>query len=448
MSDNDARSQSTTGNTTSGTIETNAAAGTAESSSSHELSIGNRLAACEGLVDDAVEKGLPAAVLADSLKDLGLKAVEAVDYLEEFNQRVAIRHSKAKQSESQQQDSPRESPRATHDQEGRDRAVDEAAWASLLSKLESSAAAQSLGLSSNVLDKVFELFGQEVSPSATLSKSVMDVAPHLADDEDTVFEDPHLRATQKCKMAYSSQKPFENLIIKGQGRKMREPVANSIWRLVILDKYVDFEKLYATLEPGYNPNDEAKELGDNFTLVEKNSVSSKRPVLTEAEWMRLYDIWVDAVLHFYPHRRVELASYRELVINMFRATVSPFPAIKYDRDSRERYSRQSCHLDSSKDVLPFPLLSQLLSHASPPSSSSRGSKRKSADDEAPKKRSETVCRNWNKGSCEGDSCRFGRRHNECCECGGHHRAKDRSECKAAFNSRQQPRSTAARGGRT
>jgi hypothetical protein len=445
MPDNDARSQSTAGNTTSGTIETNAA-GTAESSGSHDLPIDDRLSACERLVDEAVGKDLPATVLADSLKDFGLKAIEAIDYLEEFNQRVAIRRSKAKQSESQQQDRSHESPGPVHDQDDRDKAVDEAAWASLRSKLEPGPA-QPLGLSSNVLDKVFEFLGQEVSPSATLSKSVLAVAPHLADDEDTVFEDPYLGETQKCKIAYSSQKPFENLIIKAQGRKMREPVANSIWRLVILDKYVDFEKLYATLEPGYNPNDEAKELSDKFTLVEKNSVSSKRSVLTEAEWMRLYDIWVDAVLHFYPHRRAEFGSYRELVINMFRATASPFPAIKYDRDSRERYARQPCRLDSSKDVLPFPLLSQLLSHASQPSSSSRGSKRKSVDDEAPKKRSETVCRNWNKGSCEGDTCRFGRRHNECCECSGRHRAKDKPECKAALNSRQQQRATGAQGSR-
>ena len=39
------------------------------------------------------------------------------------------------------------------------------------------------------------------------------------------------------------------------------------------------------------------------------------------------------------------------------------------------------------------------------------------------------------GTCEGDNCRFGRRHNECNECNGSHRAKDRSECYAAFNSR-------------
>ena len=150
---------------------------------------------------------------------------------------------------------------------------------------------------------MLELLGQETTSSTSLSKSVLAVAPHLADDEDTVFEDPYLAETQKHKIAYASQKPFENLIIKAQGRRMREPIANSVWRLVILDKYVDFEKLYVTLDPGYNPNDEAKELSDHFTLLEKNTITSKRSVLTEAEWMRLYDVWVDAVLHFYPHRK-------------------------------------------------------------------------------------------------------------------------------------------------
>ena len=75
--------------------------------------------------------------------------------------------------------------------------------------------------------------------------------------------------------------------------------------------------------------------------------------------MRLFDVWVGAVLQFYPHRKNELTSYRELIVNLFQATASPLPAIKYDRDSRERYSRQPFRLDSSKDVLPFPLLSQL-----------------------------------------------------------------------------------------
>jgi hypothetical protein len=411
---------------------------------------------CEKLVDDAVERDIPATVLADSLKELGLKAIEAMDYIEEFNQRIAIRRSKARVpgSPHHEHDGPSteptaEAPSHARAQEDRDRAVEEAAWASLRSKLEVAAPVLSSGLPSSVLDKMFELFGQEASSSTTLSKAVLAVAPHLADDEDTIFGDPYLLETQKCKVAYAGQKPFEYLIVKAQGRRMPEPIANSIWKLIILDKYVDFEKLFVTLDPDYNPIDEAKDLGDTFSLLEKNSVSSKRSVLTEAEWMRLYDVWVCGVLHFYPHRRSELSSYRELIVSMFRATSSALPAIRYDRESRERYSRQPFRLDSSKDVLPLPLLSQLLSQVAAPASSSGGKRRLSNSQEGPRKRSETICRNWNLGNCEVDPCHYSRRHNECCECGGSHRAKDKGECLAALNQRrqQQKAAAAARSGR-
>ena len=416
-----------------GTVNSNTVTSeSAGASSSVDSSVNSRVTACEKLVDEAVEKDLPASVFAESLKSMGLKAVEAADYLDEFNQRVAIRRSKAKQPGSPTRELSTETHPAVEDQFDRDRAVEEAAWASLMSKLQAEVPAP-LPSPSGLVDKMLDFLGQDVASSTSLSKAVLAVAPHLADDKDTIFEDPYLKETHKCKIAYTSQRPFENLVIRGQGRRMREPVANSIWRLVILDKYVDFEKLYATLDPGYNPHDDAKDLNDKFMLLEKNAVRSKRSVLTEAEWMRLYDIWVEAVLHFYPHRSVELSAYRELIVNMFRATVSPLPGIQYDRDSRERYSRQPYRLDSSKDVLPFPLLSQLLSHATPSSFSYGSKKRPGSSLEGSQKRSETICHNWNMGTCDGDICRFGRRHNECSECGEPHRAKDSSECLAAFH---------------
>ena len=575
-------------------VEGNAVASAETSSSTVQVDkADSQVAACEKLVDNAVEKDLPVTVLADSLKDLGLKAIEATDYIEKFYQRVKIRRSKVTMRlghESPPREPSTELPASVQDQEKQVKAVEEAAWESLRSKFEAATPAtpsrfpsnidrielvvqkgpgpSSTSLSkpppcepsasaelpasvqdqekqvkaaeettslrskleaatpatssrfqvpSNILDRIvleffgqknpgpsstslpkpplcefsasaelpasvqdqemqvktieeaawasvrsqleaaipatpsrfpsnilerimLELFGQESPSSTSLSKSVLAVTPHLADDDGTVFksEDPYLSETQKCKVAYAGQKPFENLLIKAQGRKVREPIANSIWRLVILDKYVDFEKLYATLDPSYNLQDEAEELNDRFTPLERNSISTKRSVCTEAEWMRLYDVWVEAVLHFYPHRRAELSSYRELIISMFLATLSPFQAIKYDCDFRERYARQPYHLDSIKDVLPFPLLLRLLSYAEP-SFSSFGNKKRPGDNlEGPRKRSrsKTICYNWNLGTCEGDTCRFGRRHNECSECNGFHRAKDKSKCYAAFNQRE------------
>ena len=174
--------------------------GTGEPSNSGGSSIDSRVSACDRLVNEAVEKDLPATELADSLKELGLKAHEAVDYLEEFNQRVAIRRSKARQQDSPLHD-PSDESANTQSQGDRDRAVDEATWASLCAKLEVAAPVLSSGVPSNVLDKMLELFGQEASTPSTLSKSVLAVAPHLADDEDSVFGDPYLSETQKCKIA-------------------------------------------------------------------------------------------------------------------------------------------------------------------------------------------------------------------------------------------------------
>lgn len=42
-------------------------------------------------MDEAVERNLlPATMLTDSLKELGLKVIEAIDYLDEFDQHVHI----------------------------------------------------------------------------------------------------------------------------------------------------------------------------------------------------------------------------------------------------------------------------------------------------------------------------------------------------------------------
>jgi hypothetical protein len=82
------------------------ATGEARTSSATEPSIVSHLSACERLVDKAIEKELPATILADSLKGLRLKAFEAIDYLKEFNQQLAICHSKTKQCDTSSGDPP------------------------------------------------------------------------------------------------------------------------------------------------------------------------------------------------------------------------------------------------------------------------------------------------------------------------------------------------------
>ena len=66
-----------------GTVESITSA-TAQSQYS-DVPLGSQVSACKRLVDKAIERGLSALELAESLKDLGLKAGEAIDYIDEFD---------------------------------------------------------------------------------------------------------------------------------------------------------------------------------------------------------------------------------------------------------------------------------------------------------------------------------------------------------------------------
>jgi len=119
MPEHDDQSQSTLNSAT---------AATAEASHFVEVTIDSRASACNKLVENAVEKDIPATLLADSLKGIGLKAIEAVDYIDEFNQQVAIRCSKAKQPDSSPHELAAEGSVHAVDQQEHDKAVEEAAW--------------------------------------------------------------------------------------------------------------------------------------------------------------------------------------------------------------------------------------------------------------------------------------------------------------------------------
>ena len=92
--------------------------------STMHASVDSWVTTCERLVDEAVERDLPATAFVDSLKNLEHRAIKAIDYIEEFNQHVAIRRSKTKQSESPQQESSEGLPARAQTQDDRDKAVE------------------------------------------------------------------------------------------------------------------------------------------------------------------------------------------------------------------------------------------------------------------------------------------------------------------------------------
>ena len=72
-----------------------------------------------------------------------------------------------------------------------------------------------------------------------------------------------------------------------QQQPMPDPLPRSIWKDIILDRYVDFEKLFASMDRGYDHDDEPKDFGSGYSSIKKEHFHAKKPVQTEADWTRV-----------------------------------------------------------------------------------------------------------------------------------------------------------------
>jgi hypothetical protein len=107
-----------------------------------------------------------------------------------------------------------------------------------------------------------------------------------------------------------SIEPIINLM---QIQPLDQPLPRSIWKLIVQDQYVNFEKLFAATDPGYDHHDEAKDFGNGFVLVKKDHTTAKKPLRGEADWSRVFNAWRDGTLLLYPHRRDKLQGYAKVV---------------------------------------------------------------------------------------------------------------------------------------
>ncbi|KAG6805873.1 hypothetical protein H0H92_013655, partial [Tricholoma furcatifolium] len=188
---------------------------------------------------------------------------------------------------------------------------------------------------------------------------VLALAPHLGrTTSKNICSDPVLNKTRRLKLAYGAEKSVDVLINRAQLEELREPISRSLWKLIIMDRYVNFEHLHASLENSYDYEDEAKDFAAEFSIVKKDSLTKRKSVSTESEWIRLFDAWRDRVLVFYVHRKDELSSYKDYISKIFRASPLPSTAISLDREVRESYARQPFRMDDLHQ-LSLPMLSQL-----------------------------------------------------------------------------------------
>jgi len=274
----------------------------------------------------------------------------------------------------------------------------------------------------------FNPFGGGDSGSKTLSSSipssVLDAAPHLRHLTTNTIKDPHLEETWKLQNSFMGKDALDPIITLLQSQSLAQPLPQSIWKPIVQDHYVDFEKLLASMEPGYDHNNELKDFGDGYALVRKDHASTKKPLRNEADWLQVFGAWKIGVVLLYPHRQDELGEYECMVCSIFHvAPHNPLSGIQFNSKTRQRYAKSPFQMDD-KNESHLLILSQLYC------ASSQGNQKHLLDGggSSQPKRPTTPCHNWNLGICVSDPCPNRCKHGVCSECGGQHPAKDVSRC--------------------
>ena len=291
-------------------------------------------------------------------------------------------------------------------------------WAVLNAKLSCLASSQGSDVPTLILstDDLAKLLGVERSAPQSLPAIVLALAPHLVELSTSAISDPHIEETWKLRQAIGMDKTIDSLINLMQVQLLADPIPQSIWRSIVQDHYVDFEKLFASMDKGYDHNDEPRDFGGGYTLVKKEQATAKCSLRSESDWARVFGAWSSAVVLVYRHCSSELQAYHRMVTDLFRAVPhDSSSAIAFDLEACDRYAKSPFRMDNWSQ-LNVPLLarmfqgtsSSLKKHSNPvPSSSS------------PSKHSLVPCRNWNMGICD-TPCPNGCRHGICSECEGQH----------------------------
>ena len=265
-------------------------------------------------------------------------------------------------------------------------------------------------------DDLAKLLGVEHSAPQSLPANVLALAPHLAELSTSAISDPHIEETWKLRQAIGTDKTIDSLVNLMQVQPLADPIPRSIWRLVIQDHFINFEKLFASMDKGYDHNDEPQDFGGGYAIIKKEQASAKRPLRSESEWLRVFGAWSSAVVLVYRHRSLELQSYQRMVTDLFRAVPHDLSiAIAFDVEARDRYAKSPFCMDD-RTQLNVPLLACMFQSTG---SSSKKHSNPSPSPSSPSKRSTTPCRNWNMGICDAP-CPNGRKHGICCECEGQH----------------------------
>ncbi|KIJ89880.1 hypothetical protein K443DRAFT_126638 [Laccaria amethystina LaAM-08-1] len=316
-----------------------------------------KAAACQKALEDVLEGRAMVEDFSGRLRELGASSLEGGDYIQQLEQRLRQQSSRKSQGHPSQtssvtqpsqtfsssNDSRHPSREATPSglsneeiadfREKRDQLLqgsrgapqsatsitEDVEWSLLRAKLEQLRSLSASHEDQFSFDDIVKLLNNRPSSSgSSIPSSVIAAAPHLTSLSEHALNDSHLQ-----------------------------------------NQYVNFEKLYASMDRGYSHQDEAKDFAGGYALVRKDQYSAKKPIKHEAEWIRVFNAWKSGVILLFPHRQQELQRYCEMVIDLFRvAPFDPNVAIQFDIEARDRYARNPYRLDD-RDRLHLPLLAQM-----------------------------------------------------------------------------------------
>ena len=73
------------------------------------------------------------------------------------------------------------------------------------------------------------------------------------------------------------------------------------------------------MDRGHDHDDEPKDFGGGYLIVKKDHYRARKPVQTKSEWTRITRSWKQGVELLYPHWKSELATYMEIIEELFHA---------------------------------------------------------------------------------------------------------------------------------
>jgi hypothetical protein len=246
------------------------------------------------------------------------------------------------------------------------------------------------------LNDLRPLLSAQRSHGDGIPESVLLAVPQLA-SLSRAIGDNHLKETFCLQCIFASEKSLDPTINLMQ-QQLDVPIPHSLWKDIIQDCFVNFEKLFTSMDIGYDHSEDAKDFHTGFVLIKKDQLVTKKALKSDRDWMRVFGAWETAVGLIYTHWVDELQHYKKKVMDIFQSDPdNPLAGIRFNTEVWERYAKNPFHMDDHNRTNTY-MFSHMLRTSLKHSGLSKSS-------QSNPKHTMTVCDNWNLGKCS-DLCKW------------------------------------------